>query len=124
MGARSIFPEGLRPPVNAGARAPDERSAEPRVDELRARLATLAGECGCTMGGIFLAIALVVAVLYFLAKGGLGLQSGLAALGLVFLASIIGKLVGIGAARLRMARLRRILAARLTAVEASHVHVH
>jgi hypothetical protein len=76
------------------------------------------------MGGIFLAIAFVAAVLYFLVVGGLGLRSGLSALGLIFLASVTGKLVGLGAARLRMFRLRRMLAARLTAIEGSHVHLH
>jgi hypothetical protein len=96
----------------------------PEIDELRARLASLASECGCTMGGVFLAIAVALAVVYFLVRGGFGVQSGLAALGLVFLASVIGKLIGLGAARIRMARLRRILAARLSAMEAHHVHVH
>lgn len=116
--------EALRLPEDAGARVPAEGSATPRIEELRARLASLAGECGCTMGGIFLAVALVAAALYFLVRGGLGFQSGLAALGLIFLASVTGKLVGIGAARLRMVRLRRMLAARLTAIEDSHVHLH
>ena len=97
---------------------------EPRVEQLRARLATLAAECGCTMGGVFLALALVAAILYFLVRGSLGLQSGLAALGLIILASIVGKLVGIGAARIRMVKLRRMLAARLTTIEESHVHLH
>jgi hypothetical protein len=109
---------------DACERASSERHAEPRIEELRARLASLASECGCTMGGIFLAIALVAAVLYFLIRGGLGLQSGLAAAGLIFLASVAGKLVGLGAARIRMVRLRRMLTARLTAAEESHVHVH
>lgn len=98
--------------------------ASQEVAALRARLASLAGECGCTMGGVFLVIALAAAVMYFLVRGGLGMQSGLAALGLVFLASVIGKLVGLGAARIRMIRLRRILTARLETMEAHRVHVH
>ena len=76
------------------------------------------------MGGIFLGIALVAAILYFLVRGGLGFQSGLAALALIFLASVTGKLVGIGAARIRMVRIRRVLAARLTTNGRSHVHLH
>jgi hypothetical protein len=116
--------EVLRLTEHARSRVTVERNAEPRIDELRARLASLAGECGCTTGGIFLAIAFVVAVLYFLVRGGLGLQTGLAALGLIFLASVAGKLVGLGAARIRIIRLRRMLATRLTALEGSHVHLH
>jgi hypothetical protein len=119
----SLF-EVSRLPNDAGERVNPEPHAEPRIEELRARLASLAAECGCTMGGIFLAIALVAALLHFLIRGGLGLQSGLAAGGLIFLASITGKLVGLGAARIRMVRLRRMLTARLTAAEDSHVHVH
>jgi hypothetical protein len=37
---------------------------------------------------------------------------------------VTGKLVGIGAARIRMVRVRRTLAARLTATEGRHVHLH
>ena len=69
------------------------------------------------MGGIFLAIAFVAAVFYFLVRGGFDLQSGLGAGGLIFVASVTGKLVGLGAARIRMIRLRRLLATRLSAME-------
>ena len=123
-GAPSPVPEALRSPAYAVAPARAEANSEPTVEELRARLASLAAECGCTMGGVFLGIALVAAILYFLVTGAPGLQSGLAALGLIFLASVTGKLVGIGAARIRMARLRRMLTARLSTTESRHVHLH
>jgi hypothetical protein len=97
---------------------------EPGTDELRARLASLSAECGCRMGGIFLGVALAAAVLYFLTIGTLDLASGLQAGALVFGASVTGKLFALGVARLRMARLRRLLAARLATTEVRHVHVH
>ena len=99
-------------------------ATEPGTDELRARLASLSAECGCTMGGISLAVALAAAVLYFLTIGTLDLASGLQAAAIVFGASVTGKLLALGVARLRMIRLRRLLAARLATTEARHVHVH
>lgn len=82
---------------------------------LRSRIASLASECGCAMGGIFLVASAAGAAAYVLATGRPGLGSGLAALGVVGASSAAGKLTGIAIARLRLLRLRRLLEARLAA---------
>jgi hypothetical protein len=113
-----------RKPDDARVPAAQRPERDPGIAELRSRVASLASDCGCSMGGIFLAAALTGAAIYFLIAGGLGLSSGLLALAFVFAASVIGKLVGLAVARIRMLRLRRMLAARLASLEGSHVHLH
>ncbi|MDQ3982776.1 MAG: hypothetical protein M3271_08885 [Actinomycetota bacterium] len=95
-----------------------------RKVEVRRRIAALDDECGCTMGGIFLGVAAGLAVAYFLIGGGFGLGSGLSAAGFVFGASLLGKAFGLGAAKLRLLRLQRLLAAQLAPGEVDRVHVH
>lgn len=97
---------------------------DPRRAESRARIATLAGECGCTLGGVFLAVAFLLAVAYFGAGGRLAPGPVLLALGLVLAATLLGKLVGLGVARLRLLALRRSLLRRLASPEVRHVHLH
>jgi hypothetical protein len=103
------------------ARLPD---ADPSKAELRTRIATLAQECGCTMGAVFFAGASVVAVAYFLATGQLGIGPGLLAIGFVFAASLLGKLVGLSVARIRLLALRGSLTTRLSSFEVECVHLH
>jgi hypothetical protein len=102
-------------------RLPDE---DPRRAQARARIAALAGECGCTLGGVFLAVAAVLAVAYFAAGGRVAAGPVLLALGLVLAASLLGKLVGLGVARLRLLALRRSLSRRIASPEVRHVHLH
>lgn len=98
--------------------------SDPRIGESRSRIASLANECGCTMGGTFFAAAVAVSVTYFLIAGAPDLGSGLLAIGFVFVASVVGKLVGLSVARIRLLWLRRVLTARLASVEVSRVHLH
>jgi hypothetical protein len=110
-------------------RLPDD---DPRRGEFRARIAALANDCGCTMGGIFLVAATVLAIGYFVLGGRLGIGQIAIAIGFALLASFVGKGVGLGIARLRLLWLRRALTARLRAssapsaptVEVSRVDVH
>ena len=104
-----------QPPANEG---------DSRIGEIRFRIARLANECGCAMGGTFLAIAVTTSIAYFLVAGEPGLRSGLLAIGFVFVASMVGKFVGLGVARIRLLWLHRVLTARLASVEMSHVHLH
>lgn len=74
-----------------------------------------ANECGCAHGAAFLtiALALVVASFFFrIAFLGGPLKHLMLGLLFAFFASIIGKLLGIGYARLRLALLYRHLAVR------------
>lgn len=95
-----------------------------RKEEIRTRIAKLANECGCNLGGVFFAAAMAAAVIYFLIAEGVGLGSVLVAAGLVFVTSIVGKFVGLYLARIRLLLLRRVLRARLASVGANRVHLH
>lgn len=94
---------------------------DPRRGALRTRIAALANDCGCTAGGIFLVVATVVAVGYFVAGGRLGIGEVAAATGLVLVACFIGKGLGLGIARLRLLWLRHVLVTWLRDASASQV---
>ncbi len=96
-------------------------SGDPRRAELRARIATLGDECGCRMAGVFLAGAAGLTVAYLLAVQRLSLASSLLALGFVFAMTLLGKLVGLSMARVRLLSLRRSVLRRLSAPEVPHV---
>jgi hypothetical protein len=91
---------------------PEEReSLRPYVDRAKA----YSNECGCSMGGAFLVASLGVLV-YGVLSGQLS-RTDLAGTILegaafVFAAGIVGKLVGIGIARIRLQRMYRELTAR------------
>ena len=89
---------------------------DPRKAEFRRLIAALADECGCTMGGIFLVAATVVAIGWFAVNGGFAIGSAVIAAILVFAASLVGKALGLGMARVRLLRVRSELAARLASV--------
>jgi hypothetical protein len=77
------------------------------------RAAAYSNECGCGMGGAFLIGSIGVLFLYgFFFKGFGGdnlLTEALCGIAFVFTASIVGKLTGIGIARIRLALLYRHL---------------
>jgi VIT1/CCC1 family predicted Fe2+/Mn2+ transporter len=103
------------------ARLPD---SDPRKSEFRSRSAALGQECACAMGGLFLIGAAVLAIGYFATTKQLSTASALVAIGLVFVASLMGKLVGLAVVRIRLLTLRRAIARRLSKNEARHVHMH
>lgn len=90
---------------------------DPQKTELRSRIAALDNECGCTMAGIFLAVAVGLAAVYFVMAGGPSFSSGLLAGGFIFGAAIVGKATGLGVAQLRLLLLRRLLTTRLARVD-------
>ena len=98
--------------------------SDPTKAALRARAVTLGQECGCAMSGAFLAGAACLAIGYFVVTGLPSPLAALAAVGLVFAASLAGKLAGLAIARLRLLALRRTIARRLTTTEVPHVHLH
>jgi hypothetical protein len=91
--------------------------ADPRKAEFRRRIAALADECGCEMSGAFIAVALVLSAAYLLLVG-VGLGSAIGAIVFVLVAGVVGKAIGLGVARLRLLWLGRVLAARLSSVQA------
>jgi hypothetical protein len=97
-----------RPPLNRLIELfPDDRE---QLVAVANRAARLSQACGCTEGAIAMTIALAIAGLYYLWAGrsGGGVRiSALWALPFVLAASGIGKLIGIGVARLRLAVIYR-----------------
>lgn len=89
---------------------PEEReSLRPYVD----RANSYSNECGCSMGGAFLAGSLALVILngfFFNALGKANLTTDVVlGTAFVFGAGIVGKLTGIGIARIRLAMLYRHL---------------
>jgi hypothetical protein len=70
-------------------------------------------ECGCTMGGMFLIVAVVVfaldTLLVGIIGGGSSLRTALYGSAFVLGSSLVGKAVGMGVARLRLLLLYRKL---------------
>jgi hypothetical protein len=99
-------------------------NVDPRKAELRARIARLSGECGCRMSGIFLLGAAGLTVAYLLALRELSLGSALLAFAFVFAMGLLGKLVGLGVAQLRLLAVRRSVLRRLSAGEVRDVQLH
>jgi hypothetical protein len=84
--------------------SPDEREKlRPYVE----RAKSYRNECGCEMGGVFFTGAVVIVILdLFLIhgiSGGGWLTGALRGSAFVFCASLLGKAIGIGVARLRLA---------------------
>jgi hypothetical protein len=91
--------------------------ADPRKAQLRKHIASLADECGCRMAGSFFVAAAALVIGYLVTTG---MQAGAAVvgMGLVVAASLVGKAIGLGVARLRLRLLERRLTGRLSSVEA------
>jgi hypothetical protein len=97
---------------------------DPERATLQARAVAYSAECGCKLGATFLAGALVLAVVY-LALAGPGLLTCGVALAFVFIATIVGKLIGLLVASVKLSFLRWSLSRRLRSERYSaHVHVH
>jgi hypothetical protein len=91
--------------------AVDFELAELAVDDNQ-RFSRLANHyqqaCGCTSGGVFMAVAVVAMLGYYLATGGLtnlGARQAGHVIGTVVLAALLGKLAGLGWARWQLLRL-------------------
>jgi hypothetical protein len=69
-------------------------------------------------------VASALALAWFIVAGGFGPGSALVAIGFVFAVSAVGKLIGLGVARIQLLWLRRALTARLASVEVSRVDMH
>ena len=95
---------------------PDERAQlRPYVDRAKA----LSGECGCSMGGAFMVTALVLVIVRTVASADPAdarlMGRVLRGAAFIFAGGVVGKLVGIGIARVRLAWLYRQLRVRYRA---------
>jgi len=94
---------------------PEDRD---QLVDAASRAARLSRACGCTEGAIAMTIGIALAAVYYLwarrhAGAGAGVRvSGLWALPFVIAVSGVGKLIGIGIARLRLAAIYRRIYAR------------
>jgi hypothetical protein len=70
-------------------------------------------ECGCSMGAKFLMVSIGIFLIYFFRSNDFGvanlLKEFLLGILFIFTSSIIGKLIGIGIARLRLVLLSKYL---------------
>jgi VIT1/CCC1 family predicted Fe2+/Mn2+ transporter len=97
----------------------------PERPALQARAIEYSQDCGCSMGGYFLAGAAAFAIIYFAIFGGFSFRTAVASAVLVLLAAVAGKLTGLLIARLRLTLLRRSIARRIQHhKESDHVNVH
>jgi len=87
-----------------------EDDAEKAVLTARARV--YAQECGCAMGGSFLAAALAMTLIYVVITRDLSVRTCIASIALIFVASVLGKVTGIWLAWVKLVLLRRSLARR------------
>lgn len=91
---------------------PEERE---RLSPYLKRAQAFSSECGCSLGGAFLTVALAGIVVYAIAGGFAGaapLRAVLLTVAFLFAAGITGKLIGIAVARIRLVLLCRELVAR------------
>jgi hypothetical protein len=86
---------------------------DPAKAMFQARARAYSRECGCKLGGIFLAVSWVLGLAYFAARGELGLRTGIASFIFAVFASVLGKLTGLLLASVRLALLRRSLSKNL-----------
>jgi len=77
------------------------------------RVKKYSNECGCSMGAKFLMASIGIFLIYFFHSNDCGianlLKEFLFGMLFIFTSSIIGKLIGIGIARIRLARLSKYL---------------
>src|SRR5262245_4805877 len=88
-------------------------TSETRIRDYVRQANQMRGECGCAMGGKFFLAAAAVALVYLVHRiqsspSDLVKQTLLALVG-VFACSLVGKFIGIGMARIRLAFLHRQL---------------
>lgn len=80
---------------------------------MQARARAAGRDCGCKLGGFFLAGALLLTPVYFVATRDLSIRAALASVAFVFGAAVGGKLIGLTLAWARLVSLHRTLTRRL-----------
>ncbi|WP_190021127.1 hypothetical protein [Streptomyces hiroshimensis] len=91
---------------------------------LRSRVAALGQECGCRLGGIFLAVGTFLAVIFFVTVESPRMVTLLLSVVCLLAFSMLGKFAGLTAARMKLLVVRREVEHRLAENEVPHVDVH
>jgi hypothetical protein len=97
---------------------------DPERAELVARARKYSRDCGCAIGGAFLGAALLLALAYLAATQDVSVRSLVGGPLGVFVATVVGKLIGLLLAWVRLVVLYRSLARGLRRAAADHVYVH
>ena len=96
----------------------------PDANTIRARTERYVNECGCAAGGSFLILAALAALVAVIVSHSWRIPVVLWCLAAIVAASIVGKLIGIAIATVRLQLLRRRLHRRIMAMEVTDVHLH
>ena len=96
----------------------------PDANAIRARTERYVNECGCAAGGSFLILAALAALVAVLVSHSWRLPVALSCLAVIVAASIVGKMIGIVIAMVRLQLLRRRLHRRIMAMGVPDVHLH
>ncbi len=102
---------------------------ESREEILRCttRFKKYSSDCGCSMGAMFLLASVAIYLAYLVVSQDWRThfpRQLLFGIVLIFISSALGKLIGIGLARLKLAVLQKYLMARFPLQENHHVHMH
>jgi hypothetical protein len=111
----AIAVEGLLAEMAAG---------DPERAALEVRASRYAGECGCKLGSIFLAVSLIAVPVFVGVRGDVGAGTVVVGVLAVFASSLLGKVAGLLLARARLALLHVSLVRKLGQARAGYVELH
>jgi len=93
--------------------------------DVQARMTRYNRECGCAMGGAFMVAALLAVLLYIAVTAAFAIGVIGAGIAFVLISSLLGKVLGLTVASVRLELLRRSLSRRVRRIwRKSHVYVH
>jgi hypothetical protein len=93
--------------------------------DVQARTARYNRECGCSLGGLFMVAALLAAVAFIVVTADFSIGVAGAGIAFVIVTSLLGKVLGLVVASVRLGMLRRSLLRRVRRVRGEgHVYVH
>jgi hypothetical protein len=85
-------------------------SGSSEINNIRRRVIAFRNDCGCSMSGAFLIACALSELVYFPLHGVHHVRSILIGIALIIVSALVGKLLGIGVARLRLSLLHRHVA--------------
>ena len=97
---------------------------DPERFELVARARKHSRDCGCAMGGAFLGVAVLLTLVYVAATLEVSVRGVFAGALFVVVAALLGKLIGLLLAWVKLVVLYRSLSRRSQRAATGHVYVH
>jgi hypothetical protein len=103
----------------------DEMAADdPQRAVLEARASRYVGECGCKLGSVFLAVASIVVPVLIGFRGDVSVGVVVVGVLAVFASSVVGKVLGLLIALVRLMFLHASLSRRVGVARAGYVELH